>query len=76
MITSRFGYFEVATFVKCDLDKIRKEKKKHKQRNDTSQGITGNVLHLRVALKEDVKMLYGLQMAVELQGQLFLFFPN
>lgn len=29
-----------------------------KQRNDAYQGITGNVLHLRVALKEDVKKLF------------------
>lgn len=44
MITSRFGYFEVATFVKCDLDKIRKEKK--------------NTNKEMIPLKESLEMFY------------------
>lgn len=56
MITSCFGCFEDATFVRCDIDKIGKEKKNvQKQRTDTSEGITRNVLHLRVALKRRCK---------------------
>lgn len=41
--------------VRCEIRKYEKKKKKNnntKQRNDTSQGITGNVLHFKSCTKK------------------------
>lgn len=40
--------------VRCEIRKYEKKKKKKntKQRNDTSQGITGNVLHFKSCTKK------------------------
>lgn len=58
MITSCFGYFEDATFLMCDIVKIKKEKKyRNKEMIPLKESLEMFYI-LRVALKEDVKMLF------------------